>query len=78
VPGRVFELTEDELIAADDYEVDDYQGILVSLASGVRAWVYVTASPAGPSRPAGRARTRRRRDRSSSRSCLLSHNAVIV
>lgn len=43
VPGAVFELTDDELVAADGYEVDDYRRILVSLASGIRAWVYVGA-----------------------------------
>jgi len=49
VPGTVFEVTEDELVAADEYEVDDYRRVLVSLASGVRAWVYVAAelSPRG-------------------------------
>ena len=41
VPGTVFEVTDDELVAADGYEVDDYRRVLVSLASGVRAWVYV-------------------------------------
>jgi gamma-glutamylcyclotransferase (GGCT)/AIG2-like uncharacterized protein YtfP len=43
VPGAVFEVTDEELVAADGYEVDDYHRILVSLASGVRAWVYVSA-----------------------------------
>jgi gamma-glutamylcyclotransferase (GGCT)/AIG2-like uncharacterized protein YtfP len=45
VPGAVFELTDDELVAADGYEVDDYHRVLVSLASGVRAWVYVAKTP---------------------------------
>jgi hypothetical protein len=37
----VFEITEQELIAADSYEKDrDYRRILVTLRSGVRAWVY--------------------------------------
>jgi gamma-glutamylcyclotransferase (GGCT)/AIG2-like uncharacterized protein YtfP len=44
VAGTVFEITDDELAAADGYEVDDYHRILVSLASGVRAWVYVSAA----------------------------------
>ncbi|WP_436525475.1 gamma-glutamylcyclotransferase family protein [Actinoplanes sp. HUAS TT8] len=44
VPGTVFELTEDELLAADKYEVDDYHRVLLSLESGVRAWVYVSAA----------------------------------
>jgi gamma-glutamylcyclotransferase (GGCT)/AIG2-like uncharacterized protein YtfP len=44
VPGTVFDVTDDELVAADGYEVADYHRILVSLASGVRAWVYVSAA----------------------------------
>jgi Gamma-glutamyl cyclotransferase, AIG2-like len=42
VAGTVFDVTEEDLIAADGYEVDDYHRILVSLASGARAWVYVS------------------------------------
>ncbi|WP_127501541.1 gamma-glutamylcyclotransferase family protein [Actinoplanes solisilvae] len=41
VDGSVFELTDDELLRADDYEVDDYQRVEVPLASGGHAWVYV-------------------------------------
>ena len=41
VPGKVFEITEAELAAADAYEVSDYKRILVRLKSGVDAWVYV-------------------------------------
>ncbi|BCY15463.1 gamma-glutamylcyclotransferase family protein [Actinoplanes sp. L3-i22] len=44
VPGTVFEVTEEELSAADKYEVDDYHRVLLSLDSGVRAWVYVSAA----------------------------------
>ncbi|GAB3844720.1 gamma-glutamylcyclotransferase [Dactylosporangium cerinum] len=44
VPGVVFDVTDEDLVAADGYEVDDYHRILVSLASGVRAWVYVSAA----------------------------------
>jgi gamma-glutamylcyclotransferase (GGCT)/AIG2-like uncharacterized protein YtfP len=40
VDGMVFELTEDELAAADRYEVDDYVRSLERLASGDYAWVY--------------------------------------
>ena len=43
VPGVVFEITSQELEAADRYEVDDYQRISVRLKSGVDAWVYVSA-----------------------------------
>jgi len=45
VPGTVFDVTDDDLAAADGYEVDDYHRIQVSLASGVRAWVYVSVTP---------------------------------
>jgi hypothetical protein len=41
VTGMVFPITPEELAAADAYEVDDYVRIETTLASGVRAWVYV-------------------------------------
>jgi hypothetical protein len=43
VTGMVFEITAQELAAADSYEVADYKRIAVQLASGVTAWVYVKA-----------------------------------
>lgn len=43
VTGMVFELTADELAAADRYEVAEYTRILATLKSGVQAWVYVGA-----------------------------------
>jgi gamma-glutamylcyclotransferase (GGCT)/AIG2-like uncharacterized protein YtfP len=43
VDGMVFEISEAELAAADDYEVDDYRRISVPLRSGATAWVYVFA-----------------------------------
>jgi len=43
VRGSVFEITRDELAAADDYEVDDYRRVSVPLRSGHQAWVYVFA-----------------------------------
>ena len=43
VDSMVFEVSESELLAADDYEVDDYQRITVPLRSGRHAWVYVFA-----------------------------------
>jgi len=49
VEGTVFCITADELLAADDYEVDDYTRVLVPLRSGVRAWVYVVADEASRS-----------------------------
>ena len=41
VSGTVFEVTDEELLHADQYEVSDYQRVLASLASGRQAWVYV-------------------------------------
>ncbi len=43
VAGTVFEITADELAAADRYEVSDYKRIAVILKSGLTAWVYVKA-----------------------------------
>jgi hypothetical protein len=43
VSGMVFEITADELAAADRYEVADYTRVLVTLKSGVSAWAYVAA-----------------------------------
>ncbi|WP_323119620.1 gamma-glutamylcyclotransferase family protein [Burkholderia alba] len=43
IPGMVFELTADELAAADRYEVSDYRRVSVQLKSGRTAWVYVSA-----------------------------------
>ena len=41
VAGSVLELTDDELLRADEYEVDDYHRTEARLASGDTAWVYV-------------------------------------
>jgi gamma-glutamylcyclotransferase (GGCT)/AIG2-like uncharacterized protein YtfP len=43
VAGTVFEITVEELAAADRYEVSDYMRVSVTLASGLTAWVYVKA-----------------------------------
>jgi gamma-glutamylcyclotransferase (GGCT)/AIG2-like uncharacterized protein YtfP len=43
IDGMVFEISEAELAAADEYEVDDYRRIAVPLRSGATAWVYVFA-----------------------------------
>ena len=46
VRGTVFEITEAELAAADEYEGRDaYKRIAVMLASGNQAWVYVASGP---------------------------------
>jgi gamma-glutamylcyclotransferase (GGCT)/AIG2-like uncharacterized protein YtfP len=41
VEGTVFAVSAADLVAADEYEVDDYRRITVPLRSGDRAWVYV-------------------------------------
>lgn len=43
IPGKMFLLTPEELAAADVYESENYRRVEVSLASGIRAWVYVKA-----------------------------------
>ena len=43
VSGAVFQITHEELLAADSYEVSDYKRVLVRLKSGVDAWVYIKA-----------------------------------
>src|SRR5471032_2389570 len=43
VEGMVFQINEQELAAADAYEVSDYKRVSVALASGLTAWVYVQA-----------------------------------
>ena len=43
VPGTLFDITDAELRAADDYEVDDYARSRVTLTSGTRAWVYLAS-----------------------------------
>lgn len=43
VTGMVFKITQSELLAADAYEVSDYVRIETTLASGLKAWVYVKA-----------------------------------
>ena len=45
VAGTVFEVTGQELAAADRYEEPaDYRRVSLTLRSGVRAWVYVHVS----------------------------------
>jgi gamma-glutamylcyclotransferase (GGCT)/AIG2-like uncharacterized protein YtfP len=41
VDGTVFEITADELAAADSYEVDDYERVAVPARSGRTVWAYV-------------------------------------
>jgi gamma-glutamylcyclotransferase (GGCT)/AIG2-like uncharacterized protein YtfP len=43
VEGCVFTITAAELAAADEYEVDDYARVEVTLRSGTKAWAYLDA-----------------------------------
>ena len=43
VEGAYLELTEQELMATDEYEVDDYVRRAVKLSAGLTAWVYLGA-----------------------------------
>lgn len=43
VVGKVLHVTEEELDAADEYEVALYRRVAAPLASGRTAWVYVSA-----------------------------------
>ncbi|MGA4843933.1 GDSL-type esterase/lipase family protein [Streptomyces sp. G45] len=45
VAGAVLRLTDEELAAADAYEVDDYVRRRVVLTSGESAWAYLDADP---------------------------------
>ncbi len=44
VAGTVLRISADELVRADAYEVDDYRRVAVTLASGIQAWVYISAA----------------------------------
>ena len=39
----MYAVSDEDLTAADDYEVDDYRRVVVPLRSGDQAWVYVFA-----------------------------------
>jgi len=41
IKGTVFEVTEEELLHTDKYEPAGYKRIVVRLASGKKAWLYV-------------------------------------
>lgn len=43
IAGKVFQLSPQELAAADVYESENYVRAWVPLASGTHAWVYVKA-----------------------------------
>lgn len=41
IEGVVFEITEQELVETDKYEVSDYKRVLETFKSGRKAWVYI-------------------------------------
>lgn len=41
VEGVLFEVTEEEILQADQYEVDDYKRIVVSFKSGKNGYIYI-------------------------------------
>ena len=41
IQGMLFEISDQELVQADEYEVDDYVRIETELASGKRGYIYV-------------------------------------
>ncbi|MEU6248002.1 gamma-glutamylcyclotransferase family protein [Glycomyces sp. NPDC047010] len=43
IDGTALALTDTDLTAADDYEVDDYTRVQTTLVSGRTAWIYVEA-----------------------------------
>ncbi|HTE25236.1 gamma-glutamylcyclotransferase family protein [Flavitalea sp.] len=44
IDGIVFEITDEELMRADEYEAEDYKRVLVPTISGGNVWVYVEAN----------------------------------
>jgi gamma-glutamylcyclotransferase (GGCT)/AIG2-like uncharacterized protein YtfP len=41
IHGVIFEITEQELIETDNYEVSDYKRVLKTFKSGNKAWIYI-------------------------------------
>nr|WP_298520594.1 gamma-glutamylcyclotransferase family protein [uncultured Kordia sp.] len=41
IEGVIFEITEQELLDTDTYEVEEYKRVLETFNSGKEAWVYV-------------------------------------
>ena len=47
VSGTVFDITDADLVQADDYEVDEYIRIFARLKSGKECWIYAAGDAAG-------------------------------
>lgn len=41
IEGVIFELTEQELLETDNYEVSDYKRVFKTFDSGTKAWIYI-------------------------------------
>lgn len=41
IEGKIFEITNEELMETDKYEVTDYERVLEEFESGKKAWIYV-------------------------------------
>ena len=50
VDGMVFEITDEELARADEYEAEEYKRVLVPAISGSKVWVYIQADQESMSR----------------------------
>ncbi len=48
VNGTLLEITEEELLQSDRYEVKEYKRVRSLLASGTNAWVYVSSEYTSP------------------------------
>ena len=46
IEGIVLQISDEELLIADEYELDDYKRVKVVLESGKEAWIYVAVEPA--------------------------------
>ncbi len=42
IHGVIFEITEQELLNTDQYEVADYTRVLETFISGKKAWIYIS------------------------------------
>lgn len=43
IDGVIFEITHEELLAADGYETDAYKRVKLQFESGQEAWIYVAS-----------------------------------
>lgn len=43
INGVIFEITHEELLAADGYETDAYQRVKLRFESGKEAWIYIAS-----------------------------------